>query len=1741
METHKRNRDEDGTLVTFYAPNRTFARVYKGQSLEETRSLVRKKLGLPDDTSIRFSRLHEGKVIELDDDEDFEAFRHLARYVPSLDVSVFVGQTGPPLFTQQATRESTVNLSNPKRRPKKRQAAIPSSVSPLDSTTNGITFAKDRPSNIPDSSSTLDVNGVPKKKRKRKDGTHIVDRPVSSPVSPLPAFQTVPDGHETSSFRNREPAPQRTRPILPPSPHGSEPPAIEALVPRKGSKRKRQDSPETPAAVPLTIFAPTVPPPPSPARSASLSSPAKKKRRKNKRAEDSPAVTPVQMTATRFDKTSKRKPNDTVSASPPPAAAPLAAETDLGTEDTVVGRKATKKAKTEAKLRTVEDDDATASSKEDAKKSKKRKDKESNREQGFATTPVESSPNETPPASIEPAKEKRKKRTEATELPEAVPSASPTPTASTDATAAKSSKEKRRKAKGRHSEQLNGALAMTGSENEPVAGPSAAVEPEADGELKGKKVRRRKTLPATLASNAEEATSPMSKSSAAEPVSHEDQVTSTTQDSSESASAKKSKRDRKSLSALSSHGEGSTSETAAFSAVRAAAEAVLARASSTSAGPNSAPASQQSAPPLSEAALPGKKRKSGKSKLSQAWGPNDLVEEQESACASVATPALDSTSASAASVPSTFVKITAKTKAAHAQRTPRPSSAPTCPICDEPSLHPRSQCPVVEAGPMAIRKRIAQLKKSGDYELAEELDVLYKEAQRRRKSAGGKRAANIAALTLVPAANAETEVPQLSPSMSLQSSSTSALSRPRLGDRSLSSPRLPAGSEISEVVVESKDEGSSNESSSDDEDEGPVPTASSLPLLDPTNLEALLYVPVKPRVSVLAQIPSSSESSEGEESDDEPRNDKDIDMDEEDKHDRAYRRMSRKFAHAGSSSDEDEPQPDSDQAQELDSTADTDVDDHIISPTEMDPGPNNSIDRQDAQQVEADMLAQDTSAIERPAKQLDDESVVPGDHRELSESDEDEDEKEVEAQAKSSGSPEPHAAVASNAETSEADIDEPQGIPEDRGDDRRADTTAVVDPLSQAHPEPKEPEGSEADDGAKQQPDGGDTVDVSAEAPQADENVPEPDARVDFVRDGVPSEADDVEQDAPAADLRKSSPELGGDLSPALSGTTAQAEVEKVNGTSDREDESAGEDTAMRNEDDMQVEVVEPYAEDPNDPIDAFSSDHDAEQDDPIEDPDVTQAPAQEREHTPPPATPRTPGTVGRMKDRYGRLSQARGREAGPRLSQLVLGDLALSQEDITLKLPAPAGTLEPSLISDPEAQAEMDDDPEADEPEPAKTPNQSMSSLREPQQEAQGKVADSAEVQPRRPTRATRRTTSIAPSSSLPEPEPEPTPTPAPTQRRGRPRLTAEEKARREAEKAVIAANRAAARQQKAAEKKAAKEARDAAKQAAKDAKQREKAERAQAKRGGARSGRGRGGLGKPVSTRSQRVKESVEPEDEEGVDEDTSGLDGREAPSAADVANTPGVAKISWAVLPQSDLGRTQESVGETSMIDELQPSSPEVVPPRALYVREESPARDDTITQEHVDEHDKHNPAVTPKSKSKGATKDPLFIPSSSQHPPTPFSLPAAESTPFANGNEGRNNPDDNDDDGEPEEEPERTFTAPTRSRGSWLPHSLYPSLTVLAGQALFPTSQISSPALFSQTPRQEATYKRSPATYGNGNGKDKEDDDDDDDDSSDESDSSDSDGCTRKKSHIPQSRRAGAGVQRKKKSRLLSAYT
>lgn len=368
---------------------------------------------------------------------------------------------------------------------------------------------------------------------------------------------------------------------------------------------------------------------------------------------------------------------------------------------------------------------------------------------------------------------------------------------------------------------------------------------------------------------------------------------------------------------------------ATMAAVQAAALAVLAR------GPSAISQPHPATPP--ETAV--RKRNVGKSKLSQAWGPHDIAPGEHSS----ASAALSATSPHDNPAQEPPAEVTVAPRSAEQNKNAngkkaRPSSASICPICDEAAIHPRSQCPVVSAGPAPIRKRINQLKKAGrDEGLVEELQVLLKEVQKRRKTTAHTKPppVEIPPVVIPPA---DGEVPPSSPDLPLISLSAMSLRRPSTPSRSISNSRLPAGSEISEVAVESKDEGSSNEStSSDDEDDAPAP-APSAPSNSAivTNLEALIYGPAKPRGSVLTQISSSSDSEPSDggdsDSDDEARGEADVDFDEEEKNDRAYRRMSRRFARGPSSSDDErDPQSEPD-------AADMDV---VIPPTTMDPDSNS--------------------------------------------------------------------------------------------------------------------------------------------------------------------------------------------------------------------------------------------------------------------------------------------------------------------------------------------------------------------------------------------------------------------------------------------------------------------------------------------------------------------------------------------------------------------------------------------------------------------------------------------------------------------------------------------------------------------------------------------------------------------------------------------------------------------------------
>ncbi|KAI0702971.1 hypothetical protein C8T65DRAFT_741451 [Cerioporus squamosus] len=1694
MDGHKRKRDDEGTIVTFYAPNRTFARVYKGQSLNETRDLVRRKLGLSDDSSIRFARLHEGKVIELEDEDDFEAFRHLARYVTSLDVSVFVGQDYPPIFTEQSSREASTNPGNNKKRSKKPHPSGSSSVIPPRPASSSRSSVAEPSPRLQAMASTIDANGVPKKKR-RKDQASVestlLGEPSAGSKGDLPSRLEEPSREVVAEDQHRSPP---VSSIVAPQPFSTDnvaPSSADAAAAPRGSKRKRRDSPE-PSHSTTGVSSSSSPP-------RMLS---KKKKHKHRAIEDT--VAPVEETTTgrtvKPDKKSKRKGRDGSQATE--SLLDVQSTSHVAGGETSGAKKAAKKAKknlheTEGAQRHVPGTEPAPS--EIANESKKRKHKGAlNLESLQVDRALSSDFVQDSTSRLAPTSE---------DLADAIVSS--VTSSSTEATTKKEKAGKRSKSKVRQGEQNASALAVDTVDNqEPALNPSVAVGP-VQASVDGKESKRRQT---TQMANVAGEPAPNGENTAP----HAEHVQP------EVASSKKAKLDRKkSTPASSEDSKGPPPD--AMTALQAAFEAVMARGPSASSVDSSAPKPI----PLLAPPVPARKRNAGKSKLSKVWGPDDLTVDQQPSVS--APPSAAVHIVSTASEPTSVVDPLAKTqtKTAKAKKA-RSSSAPACPVCEQAYVHPRSECPVITAGAPSLRLRIAQLEKDeGNRELVKELLIILKQVQRRRKTTAY--APPVPSIQIPPATTPPGDVPPSSPELPLQSLSTVAPKRPSLPNRSLSGPRLPAGSEISEVAVESKDEGSSNESSSsDDEHEAPAPSVpASATDPDGIDLQALLWGPVKPRSSILAQIPSSSESDSDAESGNSK--DEDVDLEEEDKNDRAFRRMSRKFERAVSSSDDErEPEPEP-------ANPDMDVDDIVIPPTTMDPDPNNSVE--DAREVEADVLAREDSAPLRDTAGSDkQESDEEKDVQELTEEerreildDPDADDEESGEDEAVSAKPASERAGSPASESGESHAGSgPDAESADRGGLNRIERAAEDVPLvSQETPH------ALAEDRELAQP-----KDAGAEQEESDDDAVsgegQPAAETSVQVDGSKEGHARTAPDEPVTELMDgdTSEHRERERSPVLDShaPTSPAHVE--------EDEDVT-TTA-------QVDVVEPHSEDPNDPIDSFSSVGGQERrdrqeaEDSIEDFDTSQPQIESVNQTPPPATPRTPRTVSRMKDRYGRLPQARAKDNAPPLSEQLLGDLVLPAAELTLSANPDAGqpqhAPEVEGVLEEEAGAGEDgEDAKAREvtheeeelPEPGPEMSQDSRESSQPQQGSEG-----TDARPRRTTRATQRTSTMPPPSSLPEPIPPPAPAPP---QRGRRRLTEEEKAQREAEKL----EKKAERERKAAEKKAEREAKAAAKRAetearkaakiaekeAKDAAQRALQEEV-AKRGArATRGRGRGRGGKPTSTRSQRSVASVdEPEEVEGVAQEG------EPQASERVSETPAVGKISWATLSQADPRTQTESVADvdSSMVDELQPSSPELVPQGLPTRGRKMTTNEDTVVEEPVEPllQGGSLDVVTPKPK---AAKEPLFIPSSSQVP-TRFELPDAESTPFADN-------DPHESGSEVEQDQEKTLKG-SRPRPSWFAQAMYPTLTDLASQQLFPASQIPSPALFSQTPNLHASRKLVPAQYSKGA---EDEDRDASSDEEDDTDSSDSDSeKNTKNSHIPQNRRAGATVQTKKKSGLLSAY-
>ncbi|KIK98339.1 hypothetical protein PAXRUDRAFT_694919 [Paxillus rubicundulus Ve08.2h10] len=132
--------DDDLPRITYHAEQRTFDRLFKEQSLEETKDVVRRKLGLASGCIVKLQQIRGANFIDLEDgkstkaqregaeirwfvaDDDFDAFRALVRYSTTVDVQVTVEDSpGSLAGPSQVSEKPSPKLLEKEKRPKSSQ------------------------------------------------------------------------------------------------------------------------------------------------------------------------------------------------------------------------------------------------------------------------------------------------------------------------------------------------------------------------------------------------------------------------------------------------------------------------------------------------------------------------------------------------------------------------------------------------------------------------------------------------------------------------------------------------------------------------------------------------------------------------------------------------------------------------------------------------------------------------------------------------------------------------------------------------------------------------------------------------------------------------------------------------------------------------------------------------------------------------------------------------------------------------------------------------------------------------------------------------------------------------------------------------------------------------------------------------------------------------------------------------------------------------------------------------------------------------------------------------------------------------------------------------------------------------------------------------------------------------------------------------------------------------------------
>ncbi|OCB88723.1 hypothetical protein A7U60_g4104 [Sanghuangporus baumii] len=119
METKKRKREAGPPRVMFITSARTFERLLKESSLRALKFTVGKKLGLVSKTTVELCQIRDGKTIDLEDEDDFDAFKSYAVSNGVAEVKVIVSSpvatSGPPVRAERSdARQNDQNFSTGK-------------------------------------------------------------------------------------------------------------------------------------------------------------------------------------------------------------------------------------------------------------------------------------------------------------------------------------------------------------------------------------------------------------------------------------------------------------------------------------------------------------------------------------------------------------------------------------------------------------------------------------------------------------------------------------------------------------------------------------------------------------------------------------------------------------------------------------------------------------------------------------------------------------------------------------------------------------------------------------------------------------------------------------------------------------------------------------------------------------------------------------------------------------------------------------------------------------------------------------------------------------------------------------------------------------------------------------------------------------------------------------------------------------------------------------------------------------------------------------------------------------------------------------------------------------------------------------------------------------------------------------------------------------------------------------------